>query len=64
MSTHTRDECEEWAKCPQHRTPDPKPLSCCNDPCVRGGMCVNCGEWINDNEPHVGGTTPQGDNEG
>jgi hypothetical protein len=49
--------------------PNPDPsfqpaTSCCRDPQVRGGMCVNCGEWIHDNEPHVGGTTPQGDNEG
>lgn len=30
--------------------PEPKCslTSACREPCVRGGMCVNCGGWIND----------------
>jgi hypothetical protein len=33
--------------------------SCCPDPCVRGGRCENCGEYIADESD-----LHQGDNEG
>jgi len=35
------------------------PQRCCSDPQVRGGQCVNCGAWIDDEAD-----LPQGDNEG
>jgi len=32
---------------------------CCSEPQLRGGCCVNCGQWI-----ESGSDLPQGDNEG